>query len=128
MFKFEKLLVWQKAIAFDDLIYRVTKHFPSEERFGLTNQLRRSAVSVASNIAEGSARQDPDFARFLGIAAGSLYEAVTQSALAKQQGFLPVEAYTEIYQSAEEIGRMLSGLRDSLATNETPKPKSGSQH
>jgi four helix bundle protein len=127
VFKFEKLLVWQKAIAFGDLIYRVTKSFPPEERFGLTNQLRRAAVSVASNIAEGSARQDPDFARFLGIAAGSLYEAVTQAALAKQQGFLAAADYTEIYQCAEEIGRMLSGLRDSLGANETPKPKSGSQ-
>lgn len=114
MFKFEKLAVWQKAVAFADSIYAKTASFPDTERFGLTNQMRRAAVSIASNIAEGSARPDPDFARFLGIAAGSLYEVITQITIARNRGYLSAGEHHEIYSSAEEISRMLSGLRDSL--------------
>jgi four helix bundle protein len=114
MFKFEKLSVWQKSIAFADLVYVATRSFPVDERFGLTNQLRRAATSIASNIAEGSARSDPDFCRFLGYAAGSLYEVVTQSYVARNQGFLPDGQFVQIYAAAEEISRMLSGLRGSL--------------
>ena len=114
MFKFEKLSVWQKSIAFADLVYVTTRSFPADERFGLTNQIRRAATSIGSNIAEGSARSDPDFSRFLGYAAGSLYEVVTQSHIARSQGFLPEEQFTRLYADAEEISRMLSGLRGSL--------------
>ncbi len=114
MFKFEKLAVWQKAVTFADLVYRATAGFPVDERFGLTNQIRRASVSVASNIAEGSARQDSDFSRFIGIASGSLYEVVTQATIARQQGFLSPEQFAQIYASAEEIARMLTGLRESL--------------
>jgi four helix bundle protein len=121
MFKFEKLSVWQKSIAFADLVYVATRSFPAEERFGLTNQLRRAATSIASNIAEGSARSDPDFTRFLGYAAGSLHEVVTQSYVAKNQGFLPNGQFTQIYTAAEEISRMLSGLRDSLDGPDSPR-------
>ena len=75
MFNFEKLDVWQEAIQFADLVYGLTGDFPSEERFGLTNQMRRAAVSVSSNIAEGSSRVSrADFARFVEIATGSLFE------------------------------------------------------
>jgi four helix bundle protein len=114
VFKFEKLIVWQKALSFADLVYRETRVFPTEERFGLTNQIRRAATSIASNIAEGSARPDPDFVRFLGYATGSLYEVVTQATIAHRQGFLPEEAFTKLYSDADEISRMLSGLRESL--------------
>jgi len=114
VFKFEKLAVWQKAVSFSDLIYHKSTLFPADERFGLTNQIRRAAVSVPANIAEGSARSDPDFSRFIGIAAGSLYEVVTQIFIAKRRGFLSESDFSEIYNSAEEISRMLSGLRDSL--------------
>jgi len=87
MFKFEKLDVWQKAIDFADLVYSKTKSFPVDERFGLTNQMRRAAVSISSNIAEGSARiSDADFARFVEIAAGSLFEVVSEATVAKRQG------------------------------------------
>ncbi len=68
MFKFEKLNVWQKSIVFADLVYLETRPFPAEERFGPTNQIRRAADSISSNVAEGSARSDPDFAKFLGYA------------------------------------------------------------
>ncbi len=115
MFKFEKLAVWQKSVVFAETIYGETRLFPEAERFGLTQQIRRAATSVASNIAEGSARPDPDFARFLGYAAGSLYEVVTQAFIARRQGFLVEDAFTKIYRDAEEISRMLTGLRDSLS-------------
>ena len=115
MFKFEKLDVWHKAIDFADLVYSKTKSFPFDERFGLTNQMRRAAVSVSSNIAEGSARiSDADFARFVEIATGSLFEVVSESTVGKRQGYLSDEGFVAIYKAAEEQGRMLSGLRRTL--------------
>ena len=116
MFKFEKLSVWQKSLAFADLIYAETREFPADERFGLTNQIRRAANSISSNIAEGSARTDADFARFVGYASGSLYEVVTQAFIARRQGFLSEISFEKIYSDADEISRMLTGLRDSLST------------
>jgi four helix bundle protein len=88
MFNFEKLDVWQKAIDFADLVYSETQGFPTEERFGLTNQLRRAAISISSNIAEGSSRSSKnDFARFTEIAAGSVFEAVSQVFIARRRNF-----------------------------------------
>jgi four helix bundle protein len=115
MFNFEKLEVWQKAIVFADSIYSSTRAFPGEERFGLTNQMRRAAVSISSNIAEGSSRwSDADFGRFIEIGAGSVFEVVSQSFIAQRQRFLPSDAFARIYTDAEELSRMLSGLRKSL--------------
>jgi four helix bundle protein len=115
MFNFEKLEVWQKAIDFADLIYNETRRFPAEERFGLTNQLRRAAVSISSNIAEGSSRSSKtDFARFTEIAAGSVFEAVSQAFISRRQSFLNEQQFRGIYGNAEELSRMLSGLRKSL--------------
>ena len=116
MFNFEKLEVWQKAIDFGDLIYFETRRFPSDER--LTNQLRRAATSVSSNIAEGSSRSSKnEFARFIEIAAGSLFEVVLQSCIARRQQFLNEASFRIIYAAAEEQSRMLSGLRRSLTTS-----------
>jgi four helix bundle protein len=118
MFNFEKLDVWQKAIVFADLVYSSTRDFPAEERFGLTNQMRRAAVSICSNIAEGSSRMSQaDFSRFVEIGAGSLFEVVSQSFIAKRQVFLPEATFQLIYRDAEELSRMLSGLRKSLLKN-----------
>jgi four helix bundle protein len=115
MFNFEKLDSWNEAIAFADLVYSLTRNFPDQERFGLTNQMRRAAVSVSSNIAEGSSRSSrSDFARFIEIATGSVFEVVSQSTIGLRQGFLSQEAYRQIYEAAEKQGRMLSGLRRSL--------------
>jgi four helix bundle protein len=115
MFNFEKLEVWQKAIDFADLIYNETRRFPAEERFGLTNQLRRAAVSISSNIAEGSSRSSKtDFARFTEIAAGSVFEAISQAFISRRQSFLNEQQFRGIYGNAEELSRMLSGLRKSL--------------
>src|SRR4029077_12924477 len=117
MFNFEKLDVWQKAIDFADLVYNSTRNFPSEERFGLTNQMRRAAVSVSSNIAEGTSRMsETDFRRFIEIATGSVFEVVSQSFIGRRQGFLTDDSFRVLYSSAEEIGRMLSGLRRSLVS------------
>ena len=115
MFNFEKLDVWQNAIDFADFIYSETRRFPNEERFGLTNQMRRAAVSISSNIAEGSSRMSQiDFARFIEIGTGSVFEVVSQAFIAKKQSFLTEETFHFLYESAEELSRMLSGLRKSL--------------
>ena len=115
MFNFKKLETWQKATTFADLVYEATRHFPGDERFGLTNQMRRAAVSVSSNIAEGTARNSKnDYARFLEIATGSLFEVVSQSFVGKRQGFLSDAEFNKLYIAAEEQGKMLSGLRRSI--------------
>jgi len=115
MFTFEKLDVWQKAIDFADLVYNHTRNFPTDERFGLTNQMRRAAVSISSNIAEGTSRvSQTDFARFIEIATGSVFEVVSQAFIGRREGFLNDENFHALYSAADEIGRMLSGLRKSL--------------
>jgi len=115
MFNFEKLEVWQKAIQFADLVYRLTKTFPDDERFGLTSQMRRAAVSISSNIAEGTSRHSrDDYARFLEIAAGSVFEVVSQSFISRNLGLVNEDDFRALYSAAEEQSRMLSGLRRSL--------------
>ena len=118
MFNFEKLEVWQKAIDFADLVYTTTRNFPADERFVLTNQLRRAAVSVSSNIAEGCSRiSKNDFARFVEIATGSVFEVVSQAFLSRRQGFIDEPKFKALYAAAEEQSKMLSGLRRSLLTD-----------
>ena len=115
MFNFEKLEVWQKAIDFADLIYKETQAFPSEERFGPTNQFRQAAVSISSNLAEGSSRSSKiDFARFTEIAAGSVFETVSQAFIARRQSFFSEDQFRNVYSDAKQLSRMLSGLRKSL--------------
>jgi len=113
--EFEKLEVWKEAVAYAKLIYTVTGKFPDGERFGLTSQLRRSAVSISANIAEGTSRSTSrDFSRFTEIAYGSLMENISEAAIAREQGFLSAAEYAQLYQAAEKLARMLSGLRSSL--------------
>jgi len=115
MFNFEKLEVWQEAINFADSVYAITQTFPDTERFGLTNQMRRAAVSISSNLAEGSSRASRlDFARFVEIATGSLFEVVSQTIIAKRQGYLPETDFGQLYSACEKQSKMLSGLRRSL--------------
>jgi len=117
MFGFEKLDVWQKSVDLADEVYRLTRDFPDYEKFGLANQMRRAAVSISSNIAEGSGRESKkDFARFLQIAYGSVMEVVSQLHIAQRQEFIPKEQARKVYQDCEEIARMLSGLKRSLGT------------
>jgi four helix bundle protein len=116
VFGFEKLEVWQKAIELADNVYAVTRRFPDDERFGLTSQLRRAAVSVAANIAEGSGRSSKkDFARFVEIAYGSLMEVVSHLAIATRQRMMGEDEYEGLYKKVEQLVRMLSGLRNSLS-------------
>jgi four helix bundle protein len=115
MFTFENLEAWQHAIDFADLIYNQTRSCPPDERFGLTNQMRRAAVSVSSNLAEGSSRSSrPDFARFVEMSGGSLFEVVSQAFVAKKQNFLADDDFKKLYACAERQGKILSGLRNFL--------------
>src|SRR5947209_1337929 len=115
MFNFEKLTTWHEAINFADLVYSMTRKSPDEGRFGLTNQMRRAAVSISSNIAEGSSRSSRvDYARFVEIASGSLYEVVSQAIIGRNQGYLCEAEYHSLYEAAEKQSRLLSGSRKSL--------------
>jgi four helix bundle protein len=114
-FNFEKLDVWQRAVGLASFVYDFTRAFPGEEKFGIVSQMRRAAVSVSSNIAEGSSRSSrQDFARFVELAVGSLYELVSQGFIAQKQGFLDDRAFQRLYTEADELIRMLSGLRNHL--------------
>ncbi|HVZ66358.1 MAG TPA: four helix bundle protein [Lacunisphaera sp.] len=115
MFNFEKLDAWKKAISLADLVYRASRTFPADERFGLTNQIRRAAVSVSSNLAEGCSRSSKqEYARFVEIATGSAFEVASQAVIACNQGYLDAAQFEQIQGGALEITRMLSGLRQSL--------------
>ena len=110
---FRDLIVWKKAIAMTKVVYLASKDMPMEEKYGLTSQMRRAAVSVASNIAEGNARQTrPDYVRFLVMARGSLAELETQLIIA---GELHMLNKTEpIMDAIQETRRILQGLITSL--------------
>ncbi len=112
---YRDLWVWQKSIQFTRQIYQATSGFPTSECYGLTSQLRRAAVSIPSNIAEGQARgQVGDFIRFLNMAKGSLAEVDTQLEIAKELGYLgPLDA-TQLQETSMEIRRMLFGLIEYL--------------
>jgi four helix bundle protein len=108
---FRDLLVWQRSMRFAQEIYGLTQGFPKSEIFGLTSQLRRSAVSVPSNIAEGQGRlSDKSFAVFLGHARGSLFEMETQIELACALGFIDNRKLDALLKECSEIARMLNGL------------------
>jgi four helix bundle protein len=112
---FEDLLVWQRAMGLVREIYRITRAFPSDERFALTSQLRRAAVSVPSNIAEGHERQTTaDFVRFVSIAELSLAEARTQLLIACDLGYCDRAGVEPTFAEMREIKRMLNALRRSL--------------
>ncbi len=112
---YRDLVVWKKAMRLSVDVYRATSGLPSDERFGLTSQMRRASSSIAANIAEGHDRGSTnDFVRFLWIANGSRVELETHLMLAGELGFLSREVVKELLATTEEIGRMLVGLRRSL--------------
>ena len=112
---YRDLIVWKKSMAFVLEVYRRTQAFPKIETYGLTSQLRRAAVSVPSNIAEGQARRTTgEFKQFLGNARGSLVEVETQILIAHDLGYLEHDQTETLLEAAAEIGRMLNGLLSAL--------------
>ncbi len=108
---YRDLKVWEKAMNLTEGIYVITKGFPREELYGLTSQMRRAAVSIPSNIAEGQGRgSDREFARFLEIAHGSLAELDTQLLISLRLGYINSTKVKEIQNSMEEIGKMIRAL------------------
>ena len=111
IYGYEKLEVWQLARTFVKSIYQVTRDFPAEERYGLTNQIRRAAVSISSNIVEGSARHSKkDKARFIEIAYGSLMEVTSQLTLAEDLEFLDPELHRDMREPIEELSNKINAL------------------
>lgn len=114
---YRDLVAWQKAMQLVTLVYRSTQMFPDGERYGLTNQLRRAAVSVPSNIAEGQARySQKEFRHFLRQARGSLAEMETQLLISRTLGYLSAKSAEPLLGSAAELGRILNGLIASIKT------------
>lgn len=112
---YRDLHVWRKALDWAETVYKLTAGWPREERFGLVSQVRRSAISVASNIAEGAARRTTgEFVQFVGIAQGSLAEAETQLLLAQRPGYATDRDASALLAASAEISRMLAGLASSL--------------
>ncbi len=112
---YQDLEVWRRSIALAEAVYRVSAGFPPEERFGLTSQIRRAAVSVAANIAEGAERSGTgEFLQFLGVASGSLAETETFLVLASRLQLASPQQVQPVQELAAEIGRMLNGLKRSL--------------
>ncbi|TDP02348.1 four helix bundle protein [Flavobacterium sp. 245] len=118
MSHFRKILVWQKSMSLVSKIYKATRTFPKEEIFGLTSQIRRSSVSIPSNIAEGSGRESSkDFLRFLYISLGSIFEMQTQLEIAKNIIYINEEEFNLLYEDSREIERMLASLIKKIKDN-----------
>lgn len=118
MHNFKELKVWQNAMLLTKAIYVTTDRFPEKERFGLTAQIRRSAVSIPSNIAEGSGRgTDKDFVHFLHISFGSACELETQIIIANELTYISYLQTEELNEQIHEIKRMLIGLKKKLKAN-----------
>lgn len=112
---YHDLVVWQRSVAFVVKIYEITRDFPHEERYGITSQIQRAAVSIPSNVAEGQARNTPAaFANHLDIALGSAAELETQLLIALRIGYFPQEKYDALTAELTEIVRMLYGLLRSI--------------
>lgn len=121
-FKFEKLIVWQKAVELSCDVHELTLNFPKAELFILTSQIKRAADSVSLNIAEGSTGQsNAEFNRFLGYALRSDIEVVGCLHLAQKRNLITVDHFQKLYQQCEEILVMLNSLRNSLNKNEPKK-------
>ena len=112
---YQDLLAWQKAMELVEIVYRCTRRLPKEEMYGLTNQLRRSAVSIPSNIAEGQGRGSiKEFLHFLAIAHGSLREFETQLMIAARLRYVTSDDLSRALELAAEVGRLVTGLANSL--------------
>jgi len=113
---YKDLVAWQKSMDLVTSIYRVTSAFPKDEQFGLTSQVRRAAVSIPSNIAEGQGRlSEKEFRFFLGQARGSLMQVETQLQIAENLGYFREDNIDKLLESCAEVGRILNGLLASVA-------------
>ncbi|MGO9084208.1 MAG: four helix bundle protein [Candidatus Sulfotelmatobacter sp.] len=113
---YKDLVAWQRAMELVTAIYRATATFPKDELFGITSQLRRAAVSIPSNIAEGQGRlSEKEFRFFLGQARGSLMEVETQLQIAENLGYLQKEHTNKLLEACAESGRILNGLLASVS-------------
>jgi four helix bundle protein len=118
---YRDLIVWQLAMRLTESVYRITGTFPNKETYALANQLQRAAVSIPSNIAEGHARSSTkDYLRFISIAMGSLAELETQMELSARLEYIDQPKLGELLATADELGRMLQGLRKSLQSKLSP--------
>ena len=116
MLKFERLIVWQKALELTGHVHEVTKRFPNDERYILTSQMKRAADSVALNIAEGSTGQtNAEFRQFLGHAIRSAIEVVACLHIGRKRSVVSRQDFEQLYPKVEEIIKMTQGLRKSLA-------------
>jgi four helix bundle protein len=108
------LKVWQRSVDFTVQVYSVTGEFPREETFGLSGQMRRASVSIASNIAEGFGRSSKEYGRYLQMALGSVAELETQIEIAHRISFISDEKYTELMSELTIVGKQLNALRQSV--------------
>lgn len=118
MHRYKELEVWKKAVGLATDIYQMTDRFPDTEKYGLTSQMRRSAVSISSNIAEGAGRDhQKDFSRFLSIALGSFFELETQLIVSNQVGITKEAELNPIQEEVTYLGNMLYKLKKTLVQN-----------
>lgn len=118
MRNFRELVIWQKAMSVAKDIYKITNDFPANERYGLSSQIQRAAISIPSNIAEGCSRKsDADFARFLEMAQGSAYEVETQLMLANDFGYIKVDFFSILLEEINYLQRQINKLITIVRTN-----------
>lgn len=117
MRKFKELQIWQSGIEITKAVYKVAEKLPNEERFGIRSQMTRAAVSIPSNIAEGSSRQsDTDFRRFLEIALGSLYELETQLIVLKELSIIDSKELEPLFEIIEQESKMINRFMSKVKT------------
>lgn len=114
MFKFEDLNVYKLAISFANEIYRITKEWPKSETYSLVDQLRRAAISISLNIAEGSGRTSKDFGHFISLSRGSCYECIAILTIAKGQNYVTDIQFQQLYDKTEVLAKMLTALKNSV--------------
>lgn len=118
MTHYRKLIIWQKSMDLVTLIYTTTRIFPKEELFGLTSQIRKSAISIPSNIAEGSGRDGKkDYLKFLNIAISSLFELQTQIEISKNIEYLDDIQFNKIFEDTRELERMIVSFTNKIKEN-----------
>jgi len=116
MHKLENILVWEKSLFLAERVYQLTANFPDTEKFGLTSQIRRAAVSISSNIAEGAGRNsNKEFKHFLGIANGSSYEVLTQIILSNKLKYINDGEKEELMELINEVQKMIFGFKKQLS-------------